>query len=89
MKAIYMKLPNHKGDRTPTGNFSSLNKASNTRNELHLIGDVSHRNPWEPQTTQAVIKAIGCSPKTGTKALLLNTTPTQLTEHGEVEMVPT
>lgn len=34
------------------------------------------------QTTQTVSKAIGCSPKTYFKLLLLKKTLTQLTEHG-------
>ena len=33
--------------------------------------------------------AIGCSPQIDGKTLLLKTTPTQPTEHGEVELVPT
>lgn len=40
-----------------------------------------------PQTTQPVAKAIACSPQTAGKTLLLETTPTQLTELGEVELV--
>jgi hypothetical protein len=40
-----------------------------------------------PQTTQSIAKATGCSPQTDCKALLLKTT--QLTEHGEVELVAT
>jgi hypothetical protein len=30
-----------------------------------------------------------CSPQTDSKALLLKSTPTQVTDHGEVELVPT
>ena len=44
-----------------------------------------HRNP---QTTQAVAKAIGRSLQTDCKASLM-AAPTQLIEHGEVELVPT
>lgn len=40
------------------------------------------------QTTQAVSKTIGCSPPTDSKVPLLKTTPTQLIEHGETELVP-
>ena len=40
----------------------------------------------DPQTTRAIItKAIGCSPQTAGKTLLLKT-PTQLIEHGEVKL---
>ena len=48
------------------------------------------KSPREtPQTPQAIAKAIGCSPQTDGKALLLKTTPVQLTEPGEVNLVPT
>ena len=47
---------------------------------------MSHENP---HTTQAVNDTKGCSPKTETKVPLLNTTPTQLIEHGKLELVPT
>lgn len=46
----------------------------------------SNRNS---QTTHAVVRTIGCSPQTYDKAPLLKITHTQLTEHGEVELVPT
>ena len=42
-----------------------------------------------PQTTWAIDKAIGCSLQTDSKTPSLKTTPKQLTEHGEVELVPT
>jgi hypothetical protein len=45
----------------------------------------SHGNS---QTTQAVVRTIGCSSQTDGKAPVLKITPTQLTEHGEVELVP-
>lgn len=38
---------------------------------------------------QAVAMNIGCSLHTDSMDLLLNTTPVQLTEHGEVKPVPT
>lgn len=44
----------------------------------------SHRNP---QTNQAVNKT-GCSLQTDGDILFLRTIPTQLNEHGEVELVP-
>lgn len=42
-----------------------------------------------PQITEVITKAFGCSPQTDTKALFLKTTPTQLTELREVELVST
>ena len=41
------------------------------------------------QTTQAISKSIGGSPHTDSKALVLNTTATQLTKHNEAELMPT
>lgn len=41
-----------------------------------------------PQTSQAIEKAIACSPQTDAKALLLKMLSTQLIEHREVELVP-
>lgn len=41
------------------------------------------------QITEVITKAFGCSPQTDTKALFLKTTPTQLTELREVELVST
>ena len=40
-----------------------------------------------PQTTQAVVKVVA-APQTDSKALVLKTTPTQLNECGEAELVP-
>lgn len=45
----------------------------------------SHKNP---QTTQAVVKDIGCSPQTDKKPSLLKGISTQLNEHGEVKLLP-
>ena len=53
---------------------------------IELLTQVSHGNP---QTTQAVLKMKFCSPKTDRKVPLVSTAPTLLTEHGEVELVPT
>lgn len=46
-------------------------------------------NYGNPQTTQAIVKAPGCSPQTESKVLLLRTTPIQLTKHREVRLQPT
>lgn len=42
----------------------------------------------EPKTAQATAQTVGCSPHTDSKAPRLNTAPTQLTEHGEVKLLP-
>lgn len=42
-----------------------------------------------PKPTQAVAKTIGRYLQTDSKSLLLKTTPAQLTEHGNVKLVPT
>lgn len=42
---------------------------------------------WVLQTTQVIANTVGDYPQTDRKALLLNTTSTQLTEYGEVELV--
>lgn len=39
---------------------------------------------WNTQTPEGIAKALGCSPKTDSK-----TTPTQVIEHEEIELVPT
>lgn len=46
----------------------------------------SHENP---QTTQAVANTMGCSMKNDSGAPLLRTTPTQLTEYGEIKLTST
>ena len=53
---------------------------------IQLLAKESHGNP---QTTQAVAKAIAYCLQPNHKAPLLKTTPTGLIEHGEVELVPT
>lgn len=51
---------------------------------------VDQRGPREVlPTTQAISKSVDGSPKTDSKALLMKTKPTQLMEHGEVELVST
>jgi dihydrodipicolinate synthase/N-acetylneuraminate lyase len=41
------------------------------------------------ETTQTIAKIIGCPPQTECRAPLVKATPTQLTEHAKVEVVPT
>lgn len=63
--------------------------ASSFRIGLYLIESWSKGPQGSPHTTPAIVKTIGCSPKTDNKAPLLKTTPTQLIKHGEVRKVPT
>lgn len=65
------------------------NEASCTRIGLHLIPLLAKGSHGNPQTTWADDKAISCSSQTDSKTPLLKTTSTQLTEHGEVKLVPT
>lgn len=41
-----------------------------------------------PQTAQAIAKAIGCFLQIDGKAPWLKTTPTYMVEHGKIELVP-
>lgn len=84
-----MELPNNGEDRTPTGHRSSSNEASNTGTGLHIIELLAPGFLWEPPNKPSCCKAVGCSPQTDSKALFLKITPTQLTQHGEGELVPT
>lgn len=43
-----MKLPNNEGDRSSPEHPFTLNAASTTRNELHLIELLAKGIPWEP-----------------------------------------
>ena len=83
-----MKLSNNRGDRTPTGHLLSPNEASSTRNGLHLIKFITKGYHGNPQITQAIAQVIKSFPQTDGKALLLETTSTQFTEHREVKLVP-
>lgn len=66
----------------------SPNEVSSTWIDLHLIELLAKRVLWEPQTTESVAKTIGYSSKPDGKAPLLNTTPIQHIEHGQVKLVP-
>ena len=83
-----MESPNNGGDKAPARHLSPPNETSNTDNWLHLIGFWPKGTHGNPQTTQVIAKAIGCSPQTEYKYLLLNTAHILLNEH-EVELVPT
>lgn len=58
-------------------------KSSNDRNGLHLAELLVKRAPENPLEPQAIVKAFVASLLTGSKALLLKTTPVSITEHGE------
>ena len=58
-----MKSPNNGEERTP-------NETSNNRNRLHLIDLLVKESHVNPQTRQAVAKAIVCSLQTDVNALL-------------------
>ena len=73
-----MKSPNNGRDRDTTEHLLSPNEASSTG--LDLIESLSPNNSGRCQD---------CSPQTDSKSPLLKTVSTQLTEHGEVELVPT
>lgn len=50
---------------------------------------VGQRAPRNPQTTWDIAKAIGRSPQTDSKALMLKATATQLIEYEKIPLVPT
>lgn len=73
------------GDRSPIYYHLSPNKISGPGLGyigLNCFSKGSHRNP---EKTQAVVKAVGCSPQNDSKTFMLKATSTQLTEHLEVD----
>lgn len=83
-----MELLNSRGDRAPTRPLLPPSETSIVRNgsqQIELLATEAHGNP---QTTLAIAKAVGCSPQTNSEGLLLKIRPTDLTENGEVELVP-
>ena len=78
-----MKLTNNwrKGHRSPNSHLLYLNQASGTGIVLHLIALLAKGNP---QTTQAVSKAICFFLQTDGKPLLLKTMPTQTIKCEEI-----
>ena len=85
-----MKSPNSGGRQSPNScHLLSPNEASNTRIWLHLIELLAKGAQQEHSNKPAFCKTISCSPQTDHKALLLKATPTQLIEHGELDLVPT
>lgn len=55
---------------------------------LYLIELLAKGFSWNSQTTQSEVKTTGYSQPTDSKSPLLKVTPTQIIEHGEIEMVP-
>ena len=85
-----MKSSNNVGDRSPIGYLLSSNKTSSPGIGLHLIELLANIVPWEfPNNPGCCQDYIDCSVQTDCKAPLLKTTPTQRTEHGEVELMLT
>lgn len=57
---------------------------------LHLSELLDRGVPWKsPNNPSCFQDYIGCSPQNDGKTPLLKTIPIQLTEHGEVQLVPT
>lgn len=81
-----MKLKN-RGRRVSTGHLLSPKQSSSTRMGLHLIELLAKGVPRDQQPR--LLPRLQVDFPTVGKAPLLKTTPTQLTEHGEVELVPT
>ena len=77
-------MPKNGGDRIPTGHLLSPNETSSTGIGLHLVEMLVKGVFWESPNNPD-----GCSPQTDGQAPLLETTPTQLIKHGEVQLVPT
>ena len=66
-----MKSLNYRGDKVTTGYHILQNEASSTANELHFIKFLAKGWHGNPQIIQAIAKAIGSSPQTDNKALLV------------------
>lgn len=84
-----MKLSNNRKDRAPTGNILPPNKALSAGNGLQLLRLLAKGCLGNPKTTKSIAKSIGCTWRTDSKVLPLNTILTQLIEHREVKLVPT
>ena len=76
-----MKSPNNRETEPQLDIFCYQIKLSSTETVLHLIEFLTKGVPWELPNNPGYYKAIGGSLKANSKALLLKTTPTQLTEH--------
>ena len=69
-----MELPYKEGDSAPTGHHTLPSETQNTRSGLHLVESLAERAPWNPQTSQAIAKALSYSPQPDGKSPLLETT---------------
>lgn len=68
---------------------SSINETSSPGLRLHLIQLLAKWIISQSLFNQAVSKSLNCSPPISCKTPQLKTTRTQLTEHQEVQLVPT
>ena len=84
-----MKFPSNDRDKAPTGHLFSSNEASRAGLDYIQLKSWLKGSHGNPQTTQVDAITISCSPQTDSKDPLLKTSPVQLTEHGEGELMPT
>lgn len=75
MKETEMESPHNQGEEAPVSHLSPPSETSIDRNGLHLIKLLAKRVHGNPQTTQAIAKAIGCFPQTDGQSLWLKTKP--------------
>lgn len=69
-----MNYSNNRRNKIPTGLLLLPIEVYNTGNSLYLP-ELPVKEPWDPQTTRAVVTAVGLSSQMQGKALLLKTTP--------------
>jgi hypothetical protein len=79
-----MKSPNNTGDRAPAGYLSSPYEVSVLEMNYIKLSCWPKGSYVNPKTNQA----INCTPQTDAEATMLKIMPTQLIEHGEIELVP-
>lgn len=70
-----MNYSNNRRNKIPTGLLLLPIEVYNTGNGLYLPELPAKEEPWDPQTTRAVVMAVGLSSQMQGKALLLKTTP--------------
>lgn len=87
MKVSLMKSPNRV--RTPIGHLFSPNKASSFRTGLHLTELLAKKVLWNSPNNPGYCQDTGCTPQIDSKPPMLTRTPTQLTEKGKIELLPT
>lgn len=83
------KTSNNWGNRTPTGHILSLHEDSSTGNGSHLIRLLAKGVPWEDPNNADCCRDYGLLSTNWRMVLLLMTRPTWITEHGDIELVPT